>query len=47
MPEITDREQTPISTICDRPSMKGPDFIIRSQPLDNLVERGYKHPPFF
>ena len=45
MPEIFDREQAPISAVCDRPSMKGPDLIVRRQPLYNFPERGYKGPP--
>ena len=27
MPEVSDREQAPISAVCDHPSMKGPDLI--------------------
>ena len=45
MPEISDGEQAPILAVFDRPSMKGPDLIVRCQPLCNLPERGYKGPP--
>ncbi len=47
MPKISDGEQTPIPAVFDRPSMKGPDLIVRGQPLYNLPERGYKGPPSF
>ena len=44
MTEISDGEQTPIFAAFDRTSMKGPNFIVRGQPVYNLPVRGYKGP---
>src|SRR5580704_17676256 len=46
MPEISDREQAPSFAVFDRPSVKGPDLIVRCQLLYHLPERGYKGPTF-
>ena len=47
MAEFSDGEQTPISAVCDRPSVKGPDLIARGQALRNVMNPGCKGPPFF